>query len=66
MTTTNEERMEEAMKFFSEQAAHSTLTEQREMYEHLHDLAALNQLNARMLDVFQRELEEVRHELGAH
>lgn len=66
MTVPIEERMEKAMRFFAEQAGLAKKDDQREMFEHLHEVAAVNQLNTRMLDVLKHELEEVRHELGSH
>ena len=64
MTLSIDDRMESALTFFNERAALTKLPHQRELYEHLREIAEVNQLNTRMLDVLKRELEEIHHAIG--
>lgn len=66
MSVSIETRMEKAIAFFTEQGSHCKHEHERELYEHMHEIAAANLLNTRMLEVLKHELEAVRDELRSH
>lgn len=66
MTILIEERMERAIMFFAEQAGRSKDARESELYEHMHEVAAANLLNTRMLEVLRQEFAELRHEMPSH
>ena len=66
MTISNGRRMDSRMKLDDRRTVHLVRAEKRGVVETLRDLARTAPLDARRLDMFQRELEEIRNELAMH
>lgn len=64
MTNSIDERMDNAIAFFTERATLTKAREQRLMFEHLREIAEGTQQNTRMLDVLKQELENVHKAVG--
>ena len=59
-----EETLEEARQFFLDRAKTAREPKEREVSEHLCELAEAVQENCRMLDVLRGRLDDLRHVMG--
>jgi hypothetical protein len=60
-----DERMEEAMSFFTNASCHALRESDQTLFTHLKAMAAGIQESRRVLDYLQTQIEKIHHEVGS-